>query len=248
MKKIILTTFLSFFISSVSFSQSKLPECKPTDKVLYHNCYGKKFYGRDGKYYEAEFKNNLPAGEVKFSNGDKYIGGWNDQWFNGKGTYTSSNGTRYVGEYKNGNKNGKGIYTLPSGTKIEGEFENDKLIRGEMNYSSGANYIGEFKNYLPEGIGTLTWKGKKEIGTFKEGKLHGKGKVFLTNGQLYYDGELKDGLPHGQGIIYLKEGGTYVGEFKNDYIDGIGTLTKADGTKFTGEFKEGKVIKVLKNY
>ena len=48
MKKVILSSFLFFFISSVSYSQSKLPECKPTDKVLYHNCYGKKIYGRKG--------------------------------------------------------------------------------------------------------------------------------------------------------------------------------------------------------
>ena len=76
MKKIILTSFLSFFISSVSFSQSKLPECKTTDKVLYHNCYGKKFYGRDGKYYEAEFKNNLPdgLGIATYLNGKKESG------------------------------------------------------------------------------------------------------------------------------------------------------------------------------
>jgi hypothetical protein len=159
------------------------------------------------------------------------------------GSAQEENNFAYIGEWKNGNFHGKGIYTLPIGTKIEGEFENNKLIKGEMNYSTGVNYIGEFKNYLPDGKGTLSWKGGKEIGNFKEGKLHGRGKVFLPNGQLYYDGELKAGVPHGQGTVYLKEGGTYVGEFKNDLLDGKGTLTKADGKVLSGEFKEGKFIK-----
>ena len=117
MKNIILISFLSFFISSVSYSQSKLPDCNPTDKILYHNCYGKKIYGRNGEYYEAEFKNNLPIGEVKFSNGGKYIGGWNDQMYHGQGTFTFSDGTKYVGEYKNGMRHGKGTITSPDGTK-----------------------------------------------------------------------------------------------------------------------------------
>ena len=168
MKKIILTTFLLFFISSVSFSQSKLPECKTTDKVLYHNCYGKKFYGRDGKYYEAEFKNNLPVGEVKFSSGDKYNGGWNDQWYHGegiytnldgskyvgeykngkqhgKGTYTHLNGDKYVGEYKNGKKHGKGTFTFKNGSKYEGKFENGDFVKGEIYYFNSFNYVGDSK-------------------------------------------------------------------------------------------------------
>jgi hypothetical protein len=100
MKKIILSSFLFFFISLVSYSQSKLPECKPTDKVLYHNCYGKKIFGRNGEYYEAEFKNNLPVGEVKFSDGEKYIGGWNDKGPHGKGTYTFPDGKKTTGQFK----------------------------------------------------------------------------------------------------------------------------------------------------
>ena len=126
MKKIILTTFLFFFFSSVSFSQSKLPECKTTDKVLYHNCYGKKFYGRDGKYYEAEFKNNLPVGEVKFSSGDKYNGGWNDQGYHGEGIYTHLDGSKYVGEYKNGKAHGKGTFLHVNGAYYYGDWINDK--------------------------------------------------------------------------------------------------------------------------
>jgi hypothetical protein len=187
---LILIILLSFCIPLISYSQTKLPECKTTDKVLYHNCYGKKFYGRDGKYYEAEFKNNLPVGEVKFSSGDKYNGGWNDQGYHGegiythldgskyvgeykngkahgKGTYTHLNGDKYVGEYKNGKKHGKGTFTFKNGSKYEGKFENGDFVKGEIYHFNSFNYVGDSKNGVPNGKGILTGKdGQKEIGSF----------------------------------------------------------------------------------
>lgn len=171
-KKIILISFLLFLISSVSYSQSKLPECKPTDKVLYHNCYGKKIYGRNGEYYEAEFKNNLPVGEVKFSSGSKYIGGWkDDKGPHGKGKYYWKHGSIYDGEYKNGKQNGQGTFTYPSGSTYVGEFKDDKF----------------------NGQGTLTLKdGVKYVGKFKDNKRHGQGKLILPDGRIF-SGEYKEG-------------------------------------------------------
>ena len=244
MKKIFLITFLSFFISSVLYSQSKLPECKSTDKVLYHNCYGKKFYGRSGEYYEAEFKNNTPVGEIKFSSGDKYVGGFKDNgWYHGKGTYYHKSGSIFTGEFKNGKRHGAGTNNLFDGRKIIGEWKDGELLKGEMIFPNGAIYKGEFKEGLPNGSGTYTHKdGKKEIGNFKDLSLDGKGKQFLANGQILYDGEFKEGLWEGKGTLYLPEGGTYVGEFKNKLPDGKGTRTSSDGRKLSGQWKEGRFI------
>jgi hypothetical protein len=173
MKKVILSSFLFFFISSVLYSQSKLPECKPTDKVLYHNCYGKKIYGRNGEYYEAEFKNNLPIGEVKFSFGDKYIGGWNDKGPHGKGKYYYKEGYIYDGEYKNGKRNGQGIFTNPNGEKYVGEFKDGKNHgQGTYTFPDGGKYVGEYKNDMRDGRGKFTTSdGSTLSGEFKEGKF-----------------------------------------------------------------------------
>jgi hypothetical protein len=174
MKKIILIILLSFCIPLISYSQTKLPECKTTDKVLYHNCYGKKFYGRDGKYYEAEFKNNLPVGEVKFSDGSKYIGGWNDKGgYHGQGTYSYSDGAKYIGEYKNGERHGKGTFTTPDGGKFVGEYKNgEKHGKGTVTFPDGTKYFGEYKNGLLDGTAIITTTdGKKLTGEFKKGKF-----------------------------------------------------------------------------
>ena len=81
-----------------------------------------------------------------------------------------------------------------------------------------------------------------EIAFFKDLSLDGKGKQFLANGQILYDGEFKEGLWEGKGTLYLPEGGTYVGEFKNKLPDGKGTRTSSDGRKLSGQWKEGRFI------
>jgi len=64
MKKVILSSFLLFFISSVSYSQSSLPKCKGTDRSNYNNCFG----------------------EYNLFGENKYIGEWNSELPNGQGT------------------------------------------------------------------------------------------------------------------------------------------------------------------
>jgi len=174
MKKVILSSFLFFYISSVSYSQSKLPECKPTDKVLYHNCYGKKIYGRNGEYYEAEFKNNLPVGEIKYSNGEKYIGEWNnDKGPHGKGTFTFADGSKQVGIFKNGLLEGDGKSFLSNGKILyDGKYKNGTPDGwGTLYDDEGGNYKSKFKNGLPDGVGLETTPdGQKIVREWKDGK------------------------------------------------------------------------------
>jgi len=174
MKKVILSSFLFFLISSISYSQSKLPECKPTDKVLYHNCYGKKIYGRNGEYYEAEFKNNLPVGEIKYPDGEKYIGGWKNDKPHGKGTYTFANGSKQVGTFKNGLLEGDGK-SFGSNGKIlfDGKYQDGTPNGwGTLYDDEGGNYKSKFKNGLPDGVGLETTSdGQKIVREWKDGKL-----------------------------------------------------------------------------
>ena len=175
MKKIILISFIVFFISSTSYSQNRLPECKPTDKVLYHNCYGKKIFGRNGEYYEAEFKNNLPVGEVKFSNGDKYIGDWNNDknLYHGKGTYIFKDGSKQVGTFKNGLLEGDGKSFGSNGKIIyDGKYKNGTPNGwGVLYLDEGGTYKSKFKNGRPEGVGLETTPDEQKIvREWKDGK------------------------------------------------------------------------------
>lgn len=78
-------------------------------------------------------------------------------------------------------------------------------------------YIGFFKEGRIEGQGTLEFIpiNLKLEGNFKNGDLHGKGKVF-QNGLLTYDGDFKDGERHGHGKMYKDGKLIFEGKFVNN--------------------------------
>jgi len=78
--------------------------------------------------------------------------------------------------------------------------------------------------------------GRKYVGEFKDGKMHGQGTFTHTNGSEYV-GEWRDGKPNGQGTLTHSDGSERVGEFKDGKANGQGIETTADGTKYVGEFK-----------
>ena len=79
-------------------------------------------------------------------------------------------------------------------------------------------------------FGTYTTpKGTKYVGSFKDGKEHGKGTDAYANGDKYV-GEFKDGINHGQGTYTFADGDKYVGEFKDNAKHGRGIETYADGS------------------
>jgi hypothetical protein len=65
--------------------------------------------------------------------GEKYVGEYRDDKFNGQGTYTFPRGSKnafcckYVGEWKNGIRSGPGIHTYADGRVQEGIWGNNKF-------------------------------------------------------------------------------------------------------------------------
>ena len=88
-------------------------------------------------------------------------------------------------------------------------------------------------------LGTLTYKGSKYVGEWKDGIWHGQGTATLASGSKYV-GDWKDGKTHGQGTYTFANGDKYVGEWKDDKRHGQGTYTWADGSKYVGGWKDGK--------
>ena len=78
-------------------------------------------------------------GTHTFPNGDKYVGEFKDNTFNGKGTYyfldktaPYSQGDRYVGEFKNGDFNGQGSYIKADGrVLLEGTWSDNLFVNDE---------------------------------------------------------------------------------------------------------------------
>ena len=165
---------------------SALPKCPDDPNAFWSNC----------------------VGTYKRPEGEKYVGEFKDDQYNGQGTLTWSDGEKYVGEFKDGKRSGQGTYT----------------------WSDGAEYVGEFKDDKRSGQGTFTFpNGEKYVGEFKDGKYSGQGTHTFPNGAKYV-GELRDNKFNGQGTYTYADGSKYVGEFRDDKANGQGTFTLPDGT------------------
>ena len=101
MKKIILLN--TFFIS---ISIQALPDCPSDTSAIWNNCFG----------------------TLNQFNGNKYVGEWKDNKYDGQGTFTAASGDKYVGGFKDGKYHGQGTYTFANGTKRVGYYMNGDFV------------------------------------------------------------------------------------------------------------------------
>lgn len=178
----------------------------------------------ENAYYLGEIKNNKPSGEgILFdydfgSDSDLpyiYVGEFKNGVFDGIGFELNEFGNGEfsfsIGEYKNGVANGLLLtyqYGNRDGNPSQHENYTDQLTDTE--YSKGVEK-GQRKTYID---GILI-----DDVSVKDGKFNGKGKIYYSNGQLYYEGHFKDGAFDGKGTMYNEDGSVkYSGQFKaGDY-------------------------------
>jgi hypothetical protein len=115
-------------------------------------------------------KKQNPTYVLEFNNEWGYHGERVDGQKTGEGYELFQDGRKYVGHYENDKFNGNGTFYDENGNVLyEGYWRNGTIIRGEgeLNFTDGRKYIGEFNNNLPNGYGTLY---------DSEGKMLQKGK------------------------------------------------------------------------
>ncbi|TGN19796.1 MORN repeat-containing protein [Leptospira idonii] len=192
---IILFTVIILLASAVIFYVSRV-----SPKCINGNC--KIGFGtlelRDGSYYVGSFYNSKfhDFGTFIASNGDKYEGYWHRGEKNGYGKYSYSDGSIYEGSFKRNKKSGKGRFTWPDSTVLEGSF-----IEGE-----------------PNGDTIVTLPSKVVLkGFYKDGiVINGQGIYIYDNGTRYI-GDWKDGKRHGYGTLFSSEGAALkTGKWEND--------------------------------
>lgn len=98
-------------------AQSQLPPCP--NAYYRHDCFG----------------------AVTHLNGDRYVGEYSYNRFNGQGTFTWANGTKYVGEWKGGQHSGQGTFTFGNGRKYVGEFKDGNFNGQGKEYSASGAVI-----------------------------------------------------------------------------------------------------------
>ena len=173
------------------------------DKSIYKGCWN--FEGKKegfGIFYDGK--------------GNKYIGEWEKDQFNGKGRIISLNGDCYDGEFNHGVIEGNGIFISKKG---------------------GYHYSGQFKNNKFHGHGKLIYDDNTTYeGNFSEGYMSGEGNLLFRDGS-YYKGTFEKNNYNGKGIFNFQDGRKYNGDWKNSVIDGEGVFSWDDDTKYKGHYK-----------
>ncbi|NDH68814.1 MAG: hypothetical protein EBY22_13095 [Gammaproteobacteria bacterium] len=246
---------LSLFGWGSVFAQSNLPNCEGLLTNASFNCYG-------------TFTTFL---------GNTYVGEFKDGKFHGQGTNNHADGKKYVGEYKNGKANGLGtLYASNGSVTKQGIWADGNFVRSApVHQASAVNQTVATATQQPnisqsnlpacKGRDTLMWSncfgtetypsGTKYVGEFINGKPHGQGTFFASNGTIsegiWADGKfvraasgqhiavpLNTGLStsdHLQSSLPLCQG-TTVPKWTDCY--GVQTWGN-DDVKYVGEYKSG---------
>ena len=218
-------------------------------------------------------------GTYVYPSGARYSGNFRNGKIHGDGILYFSNGNKYVGQWVNQYREGKGKMIFASGETYEGSFRKSKFNgRGTMVFNDGEKYVGQWKNDLQNGQGTYYYgDGDRYEGTFKNGKLSGFGTMFYVDGSRY-EGHWKENYKDGQGSFYKINGqkvsglwnaGKFLGKeniskpqssahadvaeaatsssdnalrnCNDNYCkQGMGVYKYKDGSRWVGQFRNGK--------
>jgi len=177
----------------------------------------------DGSCYIGECnEKGVPHGRGKFvsSSGDVFEGEFQNGRIEGRGSLTDKAGNRYVGTFKDSLRHGKGVEKMATGDIYEGQFLNDKRCGyGTLYKFDKAEFSGNFDNNQFDGYGTYTWPDKKQSyeGNWKNGKMHGRGKLTFENGD-FFQGEFVDGVREGNGVLRINNGRNISGRWEADRL------------------------------
>jgi len=102
--------------------------------------------------YEGEFENDLFQGEgtYKWNDGRRYEGQWHTTKMHGHGKYTFVDGRSYEGQYIHGEKSGTGTYLWPDGRSYVGQvFHGAQHGRGVYVNAKGSRMEGIWHHGRP---------------------------------------------------------------------------------------------------
>ncbi|XP_055341466.1 MORN repeat-containing protein 3-like [Paramacrobiotus metropolitanus] len=140
-------------------------------------------------------------------------------------------------------------------------------VKKKVNLAGGSHYIGDFLNGKRHGFGEYMSRKQGILyrGDWKEGIVHGQGKLFKRMPDkswfLIYIGEFKNGLKEGWGTLrwsnseyyegfwvrgkregrgrhFAPDGSIYEGQWRNDQREGYGTTREGAGNHHFGEYSQ----------
>ena len=176
----------------------------------------KSFYEGETNILNSKIKSGF--GILLKNTGEKKVGTWFNNKFEGWNYYIDINGNLYIGLFLNSSLNGK----------------------GEKHGKNNEKYFGDFINGIPEGKGKEINELYEYEGEFKKGKKNGRGKIIYKDTGDWYDGNFLNNKFNGEGHYYWKKNGyEYIGNYVNGIIQGKGVYKYGEKATYKGEFKNG---------
>ena len=175
----------------------------------------------------SQIKPDTKFKDVKYEDGNVYVGEIIKKFRYGLGTMFYVSGDVYRGEWYLDVIYGKGVMTYQNGNVYDGQWEGGLFEgQGKMHYASGAEYEGGWKAGKYEGFGKLSYAtGEVYEGNWKEGKQDGEGKLTYAGGD-WYEGGWQEGLRSGEGVYCSPERGLSLkGTWSDRNISGDGSVT-----------------------
>ena len=157
-------------------------------------------------------------------NGDEYVGDWENNKKNGKGTKVwKSTGCIYDGDWKSNKRSGFG--TLSS---IQEDGSHTKV------------YSGGWKNDKKHGYGTYFYLPNEYYeGEWLNDERSGWGRMYFADGSVF-EGEWSCNMRNGSGMLRLANENRYEGNWHDDKKHGDGKFYHLDkGQVFIGTWLEG---------
>lgn len=216
--------------------------------------YNYSFVGHNSsEFEEATYTGDYKAGKrdgkgkLVWQDGSSFTGEWrNDERHYGEMRF--SNGNMYVGSFSNDKFDGTGKLYLTTGVIFDGKFEKGFISTvGQILYPNGDVYFGQHRGFVKQGAGKMIYlNGSTYEGGWDNDKKSGKGRMHDHISGDIYSGEYFEGKRSGRGRMYyasLLE--IYEGEWINDRRQGEGTIINSKGEVCTGDFRadhmEGKM-------
>lgn len=177
---------------------------------------------------EAKYLRREGRVSITYTNGDTFEGTIGpNRLKHGEGKYTwrerSAEGelsvlATFEGAYVSGKKNGLGKMTFSNGDVYHGEWMADKMSgEGSFMYANGDIFSGTFENGIRSGNGTYE---------------------FATDKSLFTGDWVDDTITNGKWIF--KDGGSYIGSFKDGYPIGNCIIKFPNGLQQDGEYVQAQ--------
>jgi hypothetical protein len=202
------------------------------------------------EFFDGTWENGVfVEGLWRIQTGDSYKGTFKESKFHGKGHYCWADGEEYKGDWVNGKRQGIGRYVHVDGSVYNGPFIDNKedTTGGFIGVKKWGLKPRRKRKKKTDQLETETKENNTQVqqtytGEWKEGAIHGNGKMLFANGA-WFEGKFEHDKRCGQGTLHWNDGYCYQGLWKNDVMDGDGVITNQihRSTQGTG-FGDGGVV------